>query len=107
VPRYASNRCAGSLPCASAPPPTLATASDNTNFSPRLGIDWSPNSKWVIRKFDPSRGTVWGWLAVLTRSRAIDRLRSMGSRRAREVPIEVGFETRSGSPVPEVESIFA
>ena len=57
--------------------------------------------------FDPGRGTVWGWLAVLARSRAIDRLRSMGSRRARELPIEDGFETRSTSPVPEVETIFA
>ena len=58
-------------------------------------------------RFDPGRGTVWGWLTVLTRSRAIDRLRSMGSRRARELPIQEGFETRSNSPVPEVESIFA
>ena len=57
--------------------------------------------------FDPGRGTVWGWLAVLTRSRAIDRLRSMGSRRARELPLEPGFETRGNSPVPEAESIFA
>jgi len=57
--------------------------------------------------FDPGRGTVWGWLTVLTRSRAIDRLRSMGSRRAREFPLEAGFETRSSAPAPEVESIFA
>jgi RNA polymerase sigma-70 factor (ECF subfamily) len=57
--------------------------------------------------FDPGRGTVWGWLTVMTRSRAIDRLRSMGSRRARELPIEDGFETPSRSPAPEVESIFA
>src|ERR1051326_1848322 len=57
--------------------------------------------------FDPKRGTVWGWLTVLTRSRSIDRLRSMGSRRARELPIEEGFETRSTTPLPEVESIFA
>ena len=57
--------------------------------------------------YDPGRGTVWGWLTVMTRSRAIDRLRSMGSRRARELPIEDGFETPSRSPAPEVESIFA
>lgn len=57
--------------------------------------------------FDASRGTVWGWLTVLTRSRAIDRLRSMGSRRAREMPIEEGWETRSSYPMPEDQTIFA
>lgn len=57
--------------------------------------------------FDSSRGTVWGWLTVVTRSRAIDRLRSRGTRRARELPIETGGETRSTAPVPETESIFA
>jgi RNA polymerase sigma-70 factor, ECF subfamily len=59
------------------------------------------------QKFDSSRGTIWGWLTVLTRSRAIDRLRSMGTRRARELPIETGGETRSTAPAPETESIFA
>ncbi len=57
--------------------------------------------------FDAARGTVWGWLTILTRSRAIDRLRSMGARRAREFPIESGWETRSATPVPEAQSIFA
>ena len=57
--------------------------------------------------FDSSRGTVWGWLTVLTRSRAIDRLRSMGTRRARELPIDSGGETRSSAPAPEAQSIFA
>ena len=58
-------------------------------------------------RFDAGRGTVWGWLTLITRSRAIDRVRSMGSRRARELPMEDGFETRSTLPAPEVESIFA
>lgn len=57
--------------------------------------------------FDSTRGTVWGWLTVLTRSRAIDRLRSTGARRARELPIESGWESPSTSPLPEAESIFA
>ena len=57
--------------------------------------------------FDPSRGTVWGWLMVLTRSRAIDRLRSVGARRVREVPIEAGGDTQSTSPAPETQTIFA
>ena len=34
--------------------------------------------------FDPARGTVWGWLIMLTRSRALDLLRSSASRRSFE-----------------------
>ncbi len=56
--------------------------------------------------FDTARGSVWGWLALLTRSRAIDRLRSMGTRRAREFPIEEGWETPSNAVEPESQSIF-
>lgn len=57
--------------------------------------------------YDPRRGTILGWLTILTRSRAIDRLRSTGLRRSRELPIEDGFETRSKAPAPEAESMFA
>lgn len=56
--------------------------------------------------FDAERGTVWGWLTVVTRSRAIDRLRRAGSRRTRELPIQGTLETASSNPVPEAESIF-
>jgi len=56
--------------------------------------------------FDTARGSVWAWLAVLTRSRAIDRLRSRGTRRALELPIESGGDTRSSAPAPEAQSIF-
>ncbi|MBV9939630.1 MAG: sigma-70 family RNA polymerase sigma factor [Acidobacteriaceae bacterium] len=34
--------------------------------------------------FDPTRGGAWRWLTLLTRSRALDRLRSMASRRLYE-----------------------
>jgi len=55
--------------------------------------------------FDSKRGTVWGWLAILTRSRAIDRLRAAGTRRDRQVSALEGIEVRSGSPGPEIQSI--
>jgi RNA polymerase sigma-70 factor (ECF subfamily) len=56
--------------------------------------------------FDETRGTVWGWLVMQTRSRAIDRLRQLGTRRTREVPVAEGFESRSRLPDPEVETMF-
>ncbi len=56
------------------------------------------------QSFDGSRGTVWGWLTILTRSRAIDRLRCSGPRRTKEFPIEHGMEMPSHQPVPEEQS---
>jgi len=62
---------------------------------------------WNLRgAFDAGRGTVRAWLTTLTRSRAIDRLRSTGKREKRETSIESGWEPPSGSPVPETESIL-
>jgi len=57
--------------------------------------------------FEPSRGTVLGWLIMVTRSRAIDRLRSAGARRARETSIEEKVDLPSDLPAPESQSIFA
>src|SRR6185436_14587453 len=57
--------------------------------------------------FDPSRGSVLAWLTMLTRSRAIDRLRSAGSRRAKEMSFDANVDFPSSSPAPESQSIFA
>ena len=46
--------------------------------------------------FDPRRASAWSWLALLTRSRAIDRMRAEGSYRAVVDDLE-----RSGSPAAE------
>src|SRR4051794_16539183 len=56
--------------------------------------------------YDDTRGNVWTWLAVITRNRAIDRLRQANTRRAREVPIEIEHERAGPAAVPETLSIL-
>lgn len=51
--------------------------------------------------YDETRGNVWNWLAVVTRNRAIDRLRQATTRRAREAPIQTAHEPRISDEVPE------
>jgi RNA polymerase sigma-70 factor, ECF subfamily len=52
--------------------------------------------------FDSARGGVWRWLALLTRSRALDRLRSMASKRLHEYPtFPEQIEISSPEPLPE------
>jgi RNA polymerase sigma-70 factor (ECF subfamily) len=54
--------------------------------------------------FDPSRGSVLGWLIVLTRSRAIDRLRRSRHLR-RESCLETQMEPASKVYQPDTEGI--
>jgi RNA polymerase sigma-70 factor (ECF subfamily) len=58
--------------------------------------------------FDPGRGGVWNWLILLTRSRALDRLRNTANKRQHEVA-ELPDQSRvaSSAPVPEQASILA
>ena len=58
-------------------------------------------------RYDETRGRVWNWLTVMTRSRAIDRLRQANLRRTRELTGEEPAHTASGIPPPEAQSIFA
>jgi RNA polymerase sigma-70 factor (ECF subfamily) len=51
--------------------------------------------------YDPTRGTPSAWLIMLTRSRAIDRLRMESRRRQREVPLEMAVALPSSAPDPE------
>jgi RNA polymerase sigma-70 factor (ECF subfamily) len=52
--------------------------------------------------FDPARGGVWRWLVLLTRSRALDRLRSMANKRLHEHPtLSEQIEISSSEPLPE------
>src|SRR3954451_14003167 len=53
--------------------------------------------------FDENRGSVWTWLTILTRNRALDRLRGAGSRRKLQLPAEYGLDIESGSPGPEIQ----
>ena len=58
-------------------------------------------------RYDASRGSVWSWLTVMTRNRAIDRLRKSNLRRTRELPIEEPMDSATGMPEPERQSMFA
>jgi RNA polymerase sigma-70 factor (ECF subfamily) len=58
----------------------------------------------TVDGYDATRGTVWGWLTVMTRNRAIDRLRQAITRRSREMPMESGREPVTSCP--ENESIL-
>jgi len=63
----------------------------------------------AANSFDPGRGGVWNWLVLLTRSRALDRLRNTASKRQHEVAAlpEQQSAVASSAPVPEQASILA
>lgn len=56
--------------------------------------------------FDPGRGSALAWLVMLTRSRAIDRLRSRADRDGRETFIADGWQPRDRSDLPDQASFM-
>src|SRR5689334_5486048 len=60
----------------------------------------------AAQRYDPTRGSVLSWLSVMTRNRAIDRVRQSNLRRSRELSIEEPVETADEAPQPERKSIL-
>ena len=61
----------------------------------------------TAHSFDPTRGSVWRWLAVLVRSRALDRLRTASSKRDRtQLTVVEDWELVSREPLPDTATIF-
>jgi RNA polymerase sigma-70 factor (ECF subfamily) len=57
--------------------------------------------------YDSQRGTLLGWLMMMTRSRAIDRLRSFGRQRQREESLDVVASVPSPAANPEEDTILS
>ena len=55
--------------------------------------------------YQPSRGTVVGWLLTLARSRAIDRLRSLMSRQSAEASERIEPPARTSEPPVEMARV--
>jgi RNA polymerase sigma-70 factor (ECF subfamily) len=62
----------------------------------------------TAHSFDPSRGSVWRWLTLLVRSRAVDRLRSAAAKRGRDrISLAEDRDLASQDPLPDRISIFS
>ena len=61
----------------------------------------------TAHSFDPTRGSVWRWLTVLVRSRALDRLRTASAKRDRaQLSAVEDWELVSREPLPDTATIF-
>lgn len=56
-------------------------------------------------RYDPGRASVMTWVLTITRSRAIDLLRSRMRRNEREIPLEPILGLHDPSPDPELVSV--
>jgi RNA polymerase sigma-70 factor (ECF subfamily) len=62
----------------------------------------------TAKTFNPARGGVWTWLVMLTRSRALDRVRNTAGKRSHELPpLPDTSSVASAEPLPEQASILA
>jgi RNA polymerase sigma-70 factor (ECF subfamily) len=53
------------------------------------------------KNYDSGRSRVLWWLTMMTRSRALDRLRASKRRVSTEVPIPESFDAAAGDPAPD------
>src|SRR5882724_6056676 len=58
------------------------------------------------KSFDAGRGSVISWLVMLTRSRALDRVRSRGAKGCTTEPVPANLEIADESPNPEKMSVL-
>jgi RNA polymerase sigma-70 factor (ECF subfamily) len=57
--------------------------------------------------FDEARGSVWRWLTLIVRSRALDRLRTAASKRDRDkLALAEDWDVVSNDPLPDSTTIF-
>jgi RNA polymerase sigma-70 factor (ECF subfamily) len=59
------------------------------------------------KEYNRDRGTPLGWLTMIARSRALDRVRRRSSRRDREAPIEAAGQPISDTDPPEEAVVLA
>ena len=61
----------------------------------------------TAHSFDSARGSVWRWLTLLVRSRAVDRIRTATFKRDRDcIAIGEDWELVSHDPLPDRRTIF-